>query len=215
MRVLSPPASPLVGRKAETEQALGALRRTRLLTLTGPPGVGKSRLALFLAWRVLPSHPGGAIWVDVSKVPPPDLGSKEPKHSILVLDNCEHAVVDCANFAAHLVHTWPNVTVLVTSRQALGLVAEQTLSLPPLSLPDDDSPAAVKISDAVQLFCERAVVVQPEFSIDVHAPEVVAICRRLDGIPLAIELAAARLDVLSPGQILDRLHDEELDFLVG
>ncbi|HVE46135.1 MAG TPA: hypothetical protein VNA57_05265 [Acidimicrobiales bacterium] len=193
-----------------------AFRRTRMLTLTGPPGVGKSRLALSLAWRLLPLYPDGALWVDVRAAAWASAPTQEaPKRLILVLDNCEHALAECADLTGQLLGAWPDATMLVTSREPLGVVAEQTLNLAPLSLPDDDSLAAVQVSDAFHLFCDRATVVQPEFNVDAHAAEIAAICRCLDGIPLAIELAAARADVLSPGQILSRLNDEKLAFLVA
>lgn len=211
-----PPAvSPLVGREPDIEHATEILRSTRLLTLTGPPGVGKSRLALSLAERVLPVYPDGVVWLDVTQVPLPDLASEEPRHLLLCLDNCEHALAPCADLATTLLRAWPHVTILATSRQALGVAGEQTLSLPPLSLPENDTPEAVRGSDAVRLFSGRAEAVRPDFTVDGHEAEVAAICRRLDGIALAIELVAARSDVLSPGQILERLNEEELDFLVG
>ncbi|MEU7001385.1 NB-ARC domain-containing protein [Nonomuraea sp. NPDC046570] len=210
-----------VGRSRELEDATGLLARVRLLTLTGVGGVGKTRLALRAAERVAGAYRDG-VWLvelsalqdeallahticealglrDQSAKPQLDVlvGQLADKRLLILLDTCEHLVRACSSLAEALLRAAPGVRLLVTSRQALGLPAEHVLAVPPLD--------AVEMGgDAVRLFAERAVAVQPRFE---PSGAVLRLCRRLDGIPLAIELAAVQLRVFSPEQILENLDD--------
>ncbi|HKS25212.1 MAG TPA: AAA family ATPase, partial [Thermoanaerobaculia bacterium] len=199
------------------DEAAQLLSRTRLLTLTGAGGSGKTRLALELARR----DERDVTWVELAPVADPALVARhilsalelpEPpardvlgvlvdalreRTILLVLDNCEHLVDACAAVAEAILRQCPGVSILTTTREALGLTGEQTWLVPPL-----------EERDAIQLFAERARAVLPSFAIEPHnADDVARICRRLDGIPLAIELAAARAKVLSIGQIAQRLDN--------
>jgi predicted ATPase/DNA-binding SARP family transcriptional activator len=207
----------LLGRQRELEQAAALLSRTRLLTLTGAGGSGKTRLALELARR----DGREVTWVELAPVSDPGLVPQqilsalelpEPpardvltvvvdalreRTLLLVLDNCEHLVDACAAVAEAILRQCPSVSILTTTREALGITGEQTWLVPPLDQ-----------RDAVELFAERARAVLPAFSIEPHnADDVRRICRRLDGIPLAIELAAARAKVLPIAQIAQRLDN--------
>ncbi|MHB8577923.1 MAG: ATP-binding protein, partial [Dehalococcoidia bacterium] len=144
-----------------------------------------------------------------------------PRETILVLDNCEHLLAACATLATALLMAAPALRILATSRESLGVAGEQTWYVPPLALPDEDADqtraaSAVQIAtDATRLFSERARLVDAGFTLDAgNGAAVVRICRRLDGLPLAIELAAARIALLSPAQIADRL-DDRFRLLVG
>src|SRR6266571_7875505 len=211
------PPTRLVGREQERSRVLALLRRsdTHLLTLTGPSGVGKTRLALQLAWDLTPDFTDGVVYVplapirDAALVPgvvAQTLGIREQvnsslaeqvqvflrnKHLLLVLDNVEQ-VLDCASFVAGLLERCPRLFILVTSRMPLGLRAEQELLLAPLLL-----------EDAVALFCERAEAGRPgrEYAVS----EVVAICEQVDRLPLAIELAAMHVKVLSLPELRKQL----------
>ncbi|HUR83421.1 MAG TPA: BTAD domain-containing putative transcriptional regulator [Thermoanaerobaculia bacterium] len=216
MRSLPAPLTPLLGRARELAETAQLLEQTRLLTITGAGGSGKTRLALELARRVQ-SQFDEAAWVELAPLTDPELiaqqllvalGLRElptqdvaqvvidtvrDRAVLFILDNCEHVVDAAAEIADDVLRSCPNTKILTTSRQALGLTGEQTWLVPPLSS-----------EDAVQLFEERARAVKPSFT----ANETVAeICRRLDGIPLAIELAAARVRVLNVEQIAERLDD--------
>ncbi len=223
-----------VGRERELAQARDLLSRGRLLTLLGVGGLGKSRLSLQIAADVLEAFPDG-IWL-VELAPIADerlvplgvasvLGVKEepgrPVHDALVkhvanrqllilLDNCEHLIDACAHLAKALLQAGAQVRILATSREPLRIAGETTLQLPTLSLPDDATPslAALRDVDAIRLFVDRAAAADPAFQLDDrNAATVTEICRRLDGIPLAIELAAARVRVLSVDRIAARLSD--------
>ena len=210
------PLTPLLGRARELEETDRLLHETRLLTITGAGGSGKTRLALELARRVQPRYEDVA-WVELAPLTDPELiaqqllvalGMRElptqdvaqvvvdtvrDRNVLFILDNCEHVIDAAAEIADDVLRSCPNAKILTTSRQALGLTGEQTWLVPPLS-----------VEDAVQLFEERARAVKPGFT----TTDVVAdICRRLDGIPLAIELAAARVRVLTVEQIAERLDD--------
>jgi predicted ATPase len=224
-----------VGRRRELSQARRLLGDVRLLTLTGAGGVGKTRLALRLAAEVRRTFPDG-VWLadlaplqDRELVPQTvmaalglqDYSTRRPadtlleyladKRLLLVLDNCEHLPDACAVLAAKLLSQAEGLRILATSRQLLNVDGEQVLEVPPLSVPDSDwlSAATSLIEyEAVRLFAERAAAVVPGFAITAGNGAVVArLCQELDGIPLAIELAAVRLRVLSAEQILDRLDD--------
>jgi non-specific serine/threonine protein kinase len=212
-----------------------AIVTARLLTLTGAGGGGKTRLALRVATAAAANYPDGVWWVELAavadaallpRVIATALGLREQRgrvlvatiaealhgrRCLLVLDTCEHLVSACAVLADHLLRACPDLSILATSREALGITGETTWRVPALTLPDPRIVPAVEElmrSEAVQLFIERARAVQPGFTLTPqHAPTVAAVCRRLDGNPLALELAAARLTILSIEDIAARLDD--------
>lgn len=222
-----------VGRGRELEDLRGLLSRSRLVTLTGAGGSGKTRLAQALAASWPQRVPGETVtWVELAPVEDAALvpaavaealGRSEDlsradedtltrllgdEPRLLVLDNCEHVVDRTAAIVDHVVRSCPHLRVLATSREPLAVHGERSWLVPPLSLPDADDPAGLETSEAVLLFVERAREVAPDFTLgDTHAWAVAEICRRLDGIPLAIELAAARVRLLTPEQIRVRLDD--------
>jgi predicted ATPase/DNA-binding CsgD family transcriptional regulator len=223
-----------VGRKSELEQLREALEETRLLTLTGAGGAGKTRLALRLADGALERFPGGAWWVDLAPVADPQLVGEalaaalgvQPlpmmtaleatcarlagSRALVVLDNCEHLLAACAGVAEALLCACREAVVIATSRASLGVAGETHWRVPSLSLPasERDSPQSLGRSDAARLFVERARKVRPGLAaIDDNAAAVTKICRELDGLPLAIELAAARARMMSVEQIAARLAD--------
>ena len=229
-----------VGRRHELDEVKRLLSAARLVTLTGTGGVGKTRLAVRAADGLRRAFPDGA-WLaeladldDDALLTPAvaaaldlrDATSRWPvatlidhlagKRLLLVLDNCEHLLDACAVLADALLRGCPGLRVLATSRQPLGIAGETTLAVGPLSLPgDDDGPEALGRSDAVRLFADRAAAVRPGFTIDeANAAAVAALCRRLEGIPLAIELAAGRLRALTVEQVAERL-DDRLRLLTG
>lgn len=229
-------ATPLVGREGELASALGLLGHTRLLTLTGPGGTGKTRLALELARRASAWFGGRSLVVRLAGVTEParvpeviarEVGLRDPvgtgdavaiaRHlgeeaMLLVLDNFEH-LLEAVGFVAALLAAAPRLTLVVTSREPLRLRAEQELPVPPLALPSTRTPADIAASDAVRLFVQRARAARPDFVLDAETAEDVAeLCRRLDGLPLAIELAAARTRFFSPRALRARL-DRRLDLL--
>jgi predicted ATPase/class 3 adenylate cyclase len=228
--------SSFVGRVGEIEALRSALDSHRLLTLTGIGGSGKTRLALRVASLAGVRFPDGAAFVDLATVSDPDLvpqtfasvagislvegpgtagesGSEDRlvealsrRECLLVVDNCEHLIDAVADLLDRILEACPGVTVLATSREALGVEGEQVTRVPSLSLPDD--PADAERSEAVALFVQRARAVKPGFALGPENRDpVVEICRHLDGIPLAIEFAGARVAHLAPRQIADRLQD--------
>src|SRR5580692_4741856 len=227
--------TPLVGRESELGDIVHALARSRLLTLTGPGGTGKTRLALAAANSAAGSFPAGICWVELAQIGDPgivgptvasrlgvpdtpgqDVAEAIAEHVadrpvLIVLDNCEHLAGAAAGLAEGILAACPALVVLATSREALGVEGERSWPVPPLSLPTASlTPTASLLArcDAVQLFEQRAQLVRPTFQVtDTNAGAVLSICRRLDGLPLAIELAAARMRILSSAQLAERLGD--------
>jgi len=227
----------LVGREEELAAVRGLLGTTRLLTLTGSGGAGKTRLALQVGADVLDEYADGVWLVElaavtderlVPQVAATALGLREEpgrpivetlldavraKRLLLILDNCEHLVRASGELAERIIGSCPDVRVLATSREVLGAAGEVTWRVPSLALPPTGEGLAPRVETvsqyaAVRLFIERAESVLPGFAVtNDSAPAVAEICWRLDGIPLAIELAAARVNVLSTEQILARLDD--------
>lgn len=222
------PLSSLVGRRRARTEVATLLASRRLVTLVGPPGVGKSRLALHVAADVAHDNPDGVYLVDVAALegttstaravasalslgeqPDPAIFAAlrahlAAKRVLLVLDNCDHLVCACADLAGALVQACPRLTVLATSRQPLGLVGEATWSVPPLPVPNKDvGVSQLSGNESVRLFMERVPVAG--FEMADAARSIADTCRRLDGIPLAIELAARRVGFLTPDEVADQL----------
>jgi len=225
-----------VGRRQELRELKRLLTTTRLLTLTGSGGAGKTRLALRAAAEMSRRFPDGAWLVSLGSIRDPMLVTQAVFHALgmqdrsagwslstlaehlagkrllLVLDNCEHLLDGCAVLASTLITSCPELQVLVTSRQALGVVGEVRMLVPPMSLPGEGDEVSVERllgADAVWLLSERAAAVVPGFTVDPgNAAGVLRLCRRLDGIPLALELAAVRLGSLSLDQLNQGLADE-------
>ncbi len=223
-----------VGRERELAQARELLSRTRLLTLLGVGGLGKSRLSLQVAAECLDDFSDGVWLVELASIADDQLvplnvatalGVKEDpgrpaqdalvrhvasRQLLIILDNCEHVIDACAHLAKALLQAGAQVSILATSREPLRIAGETTLQIPTLSLPEGDSPplAALAGADAIRLFIDRAASADPAFGLDErNAGPVTEICRRLDGIPLAIELAAARVRVMPAERIAERLSD--------
>ena len=223
-----------VGRERDVAAARRLLGGTRLLTLTGPGGIGKTRLSLQLAADVVQDFPGGVYFVPLSAVNDPDLvpsvlvqvlqlavpGSRTPlevaeeylrdKAVLLVFDNFEQLLPDGATVVSDLLHASPSLKIVVSSRAVLRVYGEQELAVEPLRLPDMQAlPPLDALSqyEAVKLFIERAVSVKPDFqATNENAPAIAGICERVDGLPLAIELAAARVKLFGPQALLTRLE---------
>jgi predicted ATPase/class 3 adenylate cyclase len=224
-----------IGREREKSEIKKLLSTTRLLTLTGSGGAGKTRLALQVAAEALEEFPAGVWLVELAALSDPSLVPKavasalgvteQPGRSLtetladslpgkwvlVILDNCEHLVAACAQLANVLLRACPNLRMLATSRESLGVTGETTWRVPSLSVPDPQRlPPLYRFTeyDAVRLFIDRAVASAPQFAVTrSNAPAVAQVCHRLDGIPLALELAAARVKVLAVEQIAARLDD--------
>jgi predicted ATPase/DNA-binding CsgD family transcriptional regulator len=233
---LPPDLTSFVGRRHEVGQVKRLLAESRLVTLVGIGGVGKTRLALRLAAELERAFPDGVYLADLTALRDPGLvpptvaaalGLRDEstrwsisvlsdhlasRHALVVLDNCEHLLEPCAVLAETLLRSCPDLHLLATSRQTLAVPGELAYSVPPLSVPDADRPPpppeALGQYEAVNLLIDRAQAAVPDFSLtsDNHVA-VTRLAQRLDGIPLAVELAAARLRVLAPEQILSRLDD--------
>ncbi len=232
-----------IGRERELADAQQKLAGARLLTVIGPGGIGKTRLALQIAAEQLPNFKDGVWLVELASLTDPHLivstiaavfevrevpgipllqlilDYLRAKELLLVLDNCEHLVEAAAQIADQLLHACAQLKLLASSREALGIDGETVFRLPSLALPEEvrpHEPGEARREDvgnlmdyaATRLFIERATKAEPRFQrTDANAAAIVQICRRLDGIPLAIELAAARVKLFTPEQIADRLAD--------
>ena len=222
-----------VDRRTELAEAKNALSTSRLVTLTGIGGVGKTRLALRVATKLQPDFPDGACLVELGELRDESLlvgmvasalglrdQSTKPIHEVLVdflvprkllliLDNCEQIVDAVAELTETLLRSCPELRILATSREALDIGGEVAQLIPPLPVPDPDHlPRGLPRNDAVTLFAERGAAAVPGFAVtEANKVTIARICRRLDGLPLAIELAAARMRVMTPEQIEQRLTD--------
>ena len=231
-------ATNFIGREKELEALKRLLAGTRLLTLTGTGGCGKTRLCLQVAADCLEHYPDGAWLVELASLSDPGLvpqtlasvlGLKEEsgkeisqsliaylkdKRLLLLLDNCEHLLDGCAQLVDALLRQCPPLKILTSSREALSIGGEQTYRVPSLSLPDPKqahTPTSVAPFEAVQLFTDRALLARPDFQVtDQNASALASVCFRLDGIPLAIELAAARVRSLSVEEINRKLDERFL-----
>jgi predicted ATPase/class 3 adenylate cyclase len=232
--------SSFVGRDRELVRGVEALGSSRVVTLTGVGGVGKTRLALQLAAEMLPRFRDGAWLVELALVRDPErvtdavasvfgvsartglsIGETlveflRTKQMLLVLDNCEHLLDVVADLVERIERSCGGVVVLATSRESLALDGERVLGVPSLATPEVDADlGAIVRSDAVSLFVERAEAVDADFRVTAeNAAAVVEVCRRLDGIPLAIEIAAARVNAMTPAELARGL-DHRFDLLAG
>jgi predicted ATPase/DNA-binding SARP family transcriptional activator len=241
LELRTPPANNLpvqttsfIGREWEVAEVQKLLLGTRLLTVTGVGGSGKTRLAIEVGRKVSLDYPDGVWLAELGSLADEDmvaetvattLGLRQQsgvsldealatalgrRHELLILDNCEHLIEGCARLIAMLLNSCPNVGVLATSREALGVSGETVWQLPPLAFPDDDWAPLEELNrfESVRLFIERAAAASPGTRLlAANALAVARICRRLDGIPLAIELAATRVRLLAPEEIDEHLDD--------
>ncbi len=224
-----------VGRERELGEVKALLGQTRMLTLLGIGGLGKTRLSLQAAVESMDDYPDGVWFVELAALTDPHLVPQavasalgvteeagrpvvealqryaKDRRALLILDNSEHLLQACAELAGTLLRSGPNVRILASSREPLRVPGETTYHVPPLGVPDAQAattPEALGGFESVRLFVDRAMAVQPAFRVTAeNAPAVAEICRRLDGIPLALELAAARVRMLSPDKIAARLND--------
>jgi predicted ATPase/DNA-binding SARP family transcriptional activator/tetratricopeptide (TPR) repeat protein len=223
-----------IGRESELATIYELLGLSRLLTLTGPGGSGKTRLALRAAAQEAGRYPDGVWLAELAPVPGPDLvtaavasalGTREEpgrpladtiaahlrdREALLIIDNCEHVLDAAAELVTGLLRRCPALRILATSQTRLNVAGEATWPVPPLTVPPpaEEDPLAIAEAESVRLFCDRAGLARPGFSLEEgNAGAVREICRRLDGIPLALELAAARLNALTVRQLAARLDD--------
>jgi non-specific serine/threonine protein kinase len=224
-----------IGRENEISAIKQRLWTTRLLTLSGPGGCGKTRLALRIAGDLLDAFSHGVWWIDLASLADPNLitptiatalglragashASLEAliaylrvKQTLLILDNCEHLIEACAQVIHALLQTCPDLYVMATSREVLNSGGEVVYAVPPMAAPhprETPSVEALPHYEAVRLFVDRADTALPGFTLTDHnAAAIAQLCYRLDGMPLAIELAAARVKLLSVEEIVARLDD--------
>ena len=229
------PITSFIGREKEVEEIIRLLNKNRLITLMGAGGVGKTRLAIQSSNKLLSKFKAGVWWIelvglsDSSLVPQavakvldvPEIPNRplietlvehlQSKEILLVLDNCEHLIVACAQLVDGLLSGCKNLKILATSREALDILGETAWPVPSLSLPAAQETIAIKSSnryESVRLFVDRANLIQPELHLtEQNSNAIVQICRRLSGMPLAIELAAARVKIMSVDEIARRLDD--------
>lgn len=239
---LPEPVASFIGRAPELDEIVQRLAHARLLTLYGSGGVGKTRLALRLASAVLGEFPDGVWFAELAPLTDPGLVPQtvatalrlkelpgqpiartlaehlKDRQALLVLDNCEHLLDACAQLAQALLQACPQLKMLASSREALGIGGEQVFRVPSMALPEPGgaaTPEAIARCEAVQLFVDRATLVRSDFRLgEQNAAAIASICLRLDGIPLAIELAAARARSLSAEEINHRL-DQRFRLLTG
>lgn len=236
------PLTSFIGREKDIAEIVRLLKSQRLVTLMGPGGVGKTRLAIAAARQMIGQFKDGVYWIDYiglsesSLVPQavlqaagvPEISNQPAsetlvqhfadRRSLLVLDNCEHLIAACSQLAAYLLAQCKNLRILATSREALDILGETTWTVPSLSLPapaDHSDTRLLAKSESIRLFTERVASSKPHFELsDANAGAIVQICTRLGGIPLAIELAAARTRMMSAEEIAERL-DHAFDLLTG
>jgi DNA-binding SARP family transcriptional activator len=231
---LPTPMTSFVGRERDMVEAERLIRMTRLLTLAGAGGSGKTRLALEVARELIGVYPDGVWMAELAPLSEPGLVAQEvaavldvterpgeslfdtladflgEKEMLLVVDNCEHLIDAVARLAEHLLHSNPGLRVLATSREPLAIAGEVVWQVEPLTLPDRDEPESVENLigyEALRLFVDRARLRLPDFGLtEENAGAVARVCRKLDGIPLAIELATARMGALAVEQVAQRLE---------
>lgn len=229
------PVSSFIGRQSELDETKRLMNSNRLVTLTGVGGCGKTWLARQLAAELLPQFPDGAWLILLSPLRDPVLIPEvvatvigvrpqaerplislltehfKPRHTLLLLDNCEHLIDGAAALAAELLQSAPGLKILATSRERLNIDGETVWPVPPLSTPDPRKPFSFQELirfDAVQFFADRATAFRPDFQLtEVTAPVIASIAHRVDGMPLALELAAACIRFLSVNQIAERLSN--------
>jgi predicted ATPase/class 3 adenylate cyclase len=219
----------LIGRSEDVERLRGSLERARLVTLTGVGGVGKTRLALAVAGASVTAFPDGVWLVELAPVSSPDelvraaatavgaptVGRSDlarylaDRRALVVLDNCEHVLSEAAALAEAILAAGPEPVILATSREPLGIEGENVRGVPSLGVPDTDADDVMAAAAAaVRLFVDRAQAATGSFELsEANLPAVIGICEQLDGIPLAIELAASRVRVMSPEEIATRLGE--------
>lgn len=229
-----------IGREKEQAEVLQLLEGHRLVTLAGPGGVGKTRLAAFLGERLLADFPDGVYMVELASLGDPGLlpqsvalpfgitsRSSTPceellvnflrkRQALIILDNCEHLLLACAELVERLLKSCPNLKILATSREPLQVPGEAVYRVPSMAIPPEPTISRkFRESEAIRLFEQRAQLARPDFALaSENLFSLVEICRRLDGIPLAIELAAARVDIFTVEQIARKLG-ESFDLLTG
>jgi predicted ATPase len=232
---LPPQASSFVGRSHELRELLALVKRTRLLTLAGAGGAGKTRLALELAREVESSYAQGGAFVELASVGDSQLVAATvaaaldvrslpgrsalegiadflaQRSSLLILDNCEHVLLATAELVDALLRAAPELTIVATSREPLRVAGELVFRVPSMAIPDPEqrlTPEELLRYEAVQLLSDRASAALPEFEVDAeNAADIARICFRLDGLPLALELAAARIGALGTATLAERLDD--------